>query len=311
MTLYRGENGMVKTDMPTERQVREQDRQEKYLLLPDGRRLCFAEYGDPEGKPVFMFHGNPNSRLLWGLMPDSPFLPGLRLIAPDRPGFGRTDFIEGVTTVESWPQDVSILADSLDIDRFAIFAPSGGGPFGLSCAWKIPDRLTSVGLFASVGPLNSETDSDLLPAIRMMWTKAPQVPRLFKMQCKLAAFLARRLTKLYVSLILKEFSADDRKVYERLNIFERNHPDRLESYRQGGIGSWYDSMIPAAWPIPLEEIDCKVHIWQGELDRSVPPSMALYMSEHIADSELTLIPGAGHFWIFEHMTEMLEPLLKR
>ena len=34
------------------------------LSLPDGRRLGYAEYGDPNGKPVMLFHGNPNSRLL-------------------------------------------------------------------------------------------------------------------------------------------------------------------------------------------------------------------------------------------------------
>ncbi len=62
------------------------------LLLPDGRRLGYAEYGDPDGKPVILLHGNPNSRLLYGLMPDCPFRPGLHLIAPDRPGYGLSDF---------------------------------------------------------------------------------------------------------------------------------------------------------------------------------------------------------------------------
>jgi pimeloyl-ACP methyl ester carboxylesterase len=77
-----------------------------FLTLHDGRKLCYAEYGDPEGLPIFVFHGNPNSRLLWGVIPGSPFLPGVRLIAPDRPGFGRTEFKKGVTTLENWPNDV-------------------------------------------------------------------------------------------------------------------------------------------------------------------------------------------------------------
>ena len=102
---------------------------ENYLRLPDGRVLCYAEYGDPAGRPIFVFHGNPNSRLLWGVIPGSPFLPGLRLIAPDRPGYGRTDFVDGVTTIENWPNDIAALADSLGIERFALFAPSGGVPF--------------------------------------------------------------------------------------------------------------------------------------------------------------------------------------
>lgn len=39
------------------------------LELSDGTHLCWAEYGDENGKPVFVFHGNPGSRLAWGAMP--------------------------------------------------------------------------------------------------------------------------------------------------------------------------------------------------------------------------------------------------
>lgn len=68
-------------------------------------------------------------------------------------------------------------------------------------------------------------------------------------------------------------------------------------------------MIPAGWPIPLTEINCKVRIWQGELDRSVPPSMSRHIADRIPGAELTVIPGAGHFWVFENIAEMLEALL--
>lgn len=282
---------------------------ENYHKLPDGRQLCYAQYGDPIGQPIFVFHGNPNSRLLWGVIPGSPFLPNVRLIAPDRPGFGQTDFVESVTTVESWPNDIVALADSLGIDKFAIFAPSGGGPFALSCAWKIPERLTSVGIFASVGPFIPETDKNLAAPIRMIWTKAPKFPGLFKQQMKLFAWLAKKFPKMYIKMVLKEFGETDREAYERLNIAEFILPDRNESYRQGGIGSWYDAMIPGNWPIPLDEIKTKVYLWQGKEDISVPPSMGQYMAEKIPNCEAKFIIGVGHFWIFEHLTEMLEKLV--
>ena len=280
-----------------------------FLELSDGRRLCYAEYGDSNRTPIFVFYGNPGSRLFWGVIPGSPILPNVRLIAPDRPGYGQTDFVEGVTTIENWPNDIVALADSLSIDKFAIFAPSGGGPFALSCAWKIPDRLTSVGIFASVGPLNPETEKDLAAPIRMMWTKAPKLPKLFKLQMKMAALLARKFTKLYIKMILKEFSEFDRKVYERLKIAELIRPDRNEGYRQRGIGTWYDMLLPSNWPIPLNEIKAKVFIWWGEEDMSVPLSMGQYMAEKIPNCEATFIKGVGHFWIFEHLDEMLAKLV--
>jgi hypothetical protein len=51
------------------------------IRLADGRRLAFAEYGDPEGKPVLLFHGLPGSRLAWGLLPGDPLPTDLRIIA--------------------------------------------------------------------------------------------------------------------------------------------------------------------------------------------------------------------------------------
>ena len=106
------------------------------LELSDGKKLCYAEYGNPAGTPVFSFHGNPGSRLAWGAMPGSPFLPNVLLIAPDRPGYGRTDFKK--RALEHWPQDVAELANHLGIKTFYLFAPSGGAPYALACAWKIP-----------------------------------------------------------------------------------------------------------------------------------------------------------------------------
>jgi pimeloyl-ACP methyl ester carboxylesterase len=293
------------------KQVKQKSSLEKYLKLPDGRQLCYAEYGDPKGLPIFVFHGNPNSRLLWGVIPGSPFLPNIRLIAPDRPGFGQTDFVDSLTTLSNWPNDVVTLADSLNIDQFAIFAPSGGGPFALSCAWKIPERLSSVGIFAGVGPFIPETDKGIAAPVRTMWSKAPQIPKVFRMQMKVVAWLARNFPKQYIKMLFKEFSDIDREVYERLNMAKLLQPDRNEGYRQGGIGSWYDAMIPGNWPIPLDEISTKVYIWQGEEDISVPPSMGQYLADKIPNCEAEFIKGAGHFWIFEHLSEMLKVLSQK
>lgn len=250
--------------------------------------------------------------MLWGSIPGSPFLTNVCLIAPDRPGFGRTDFVDGVTTLENWPNDVVALADSLGVGKFAIFAPSGGGPFALACAWKIPERLTSVGIFAGVGPfIRGETDKNMAAPVRMMWDKAPKLPGLFRLQMKLFSWLARKYPKVYIKMILKEFSEIDREIYERLNIAELIQADRNEAYRRQGIGTWYDALIPGNWPIPLDEIKTKVYLWQGEEDISVPLSMGQYIAEKIPDCEAEYIKGAGHFWIFEHLDEMLEKLVQR
>ena len=282
---------------------------DKYLVLPDGRQLCYTEYGNPKGKPVFVFHGNPNSRLIWGVMPEMQTLSNVRIIAPDRPGYGQTDFVMGVTTLENWPNDMVFLADELKIDKFTVFGASGGGPYSLSCAWKIPERIICAGIFAGVGPFNSDTDINTNKVVRTLWTLGPKMPGILKQQMKFFAWLANKYPKQYLRIIIKEFGKTDREVYERLNLSERLYLNRIEAYKQGGIGSWYDALIATNWSIPLNEIKAKVLLWQGEEDESVPLAMGKYLAENIPNCEAEFIPKAGHLWIFEYFKEVLDRLL--
>ena len=73
-----------------ERKVRPRpaNREARGHRLPDGRRVGYADYGDPDGFPVFALHGTPGSRTMFRLADASAALKGLRLIAPDRPGYG-------------------------------------------------------------------------------------------------------------------------------------------------------------------------------------------------------------------------------
>ena len=122
----------------------------RFVRLRDGRNLAYSEWGPAEGVPVFGFHGTPNSRLVH-LGADAPRAAGVRLILPDRPGLGRSDFQPGRTLLD-WPRDVAELADALGIDRFAAFGVSGGGPHAASCAAALGDRVTAVGLVSAAGP---------------------------------------------------------------------------------------------------------------------------------------------------------------
>jgi pimeloyl-ACP methyl ester carboxylesterase len=58
------------------------------LALPDGRRLGYAEYGDPDGEPGFYFHGHPGSRFEAQLADQAAKEKSIRIVALDRPGYG-------------------------------------------------------------------------------------------------------------------------------------------------------------------------------------------------------------------------------
>ena len=96
------------------------------ITLPDGRRLAYAEFGTPDGRPVLYFHGAPSSRLEPLLVGDDAWRAhGLRVIAPDRPGVGLSDFLPK-RGFSQWPNDVVALADALGLERFGVIGMSGG-----------------------------------------------------------------------------------------------------------------------------------------------------------------------------------------
>jgi len=63
------------------------------------------------------------------------------VIAPDRPGYGLSDF-QPERAITDWPADVAETADLLRIGRFSVAGASGGGPYALGCAWRLPGRVT-------------------------------------------------------------------------------------------------------------------------------------------------------------------------
>src|SRR4030042_1364722 len=121
---------------------------DKIIQLRDGRRLGFADFGDPKGKPIFYFPGGLGSRLQVQPTDAQPLKAGVRLIAVDRPGMGLSDFKRGRKIID-WPEDVRQLAEALALDQFAVMGVSAGGPYALACAYRIPERLTACGLAAS------------------------------------------------------------------------------------------------------------------------------------------------------------------
>lgn len=287
-------------------------RDDNVLRLSDGRQLGYAEYGDADGDPIFLFHGTPGSRLCWGLFPGSPFQPGLRLIAPDRPGYGLSDFQPG-RTLADWPDDVAALANALGLDRFAVVGVSGGGPYALACAWKIPHRLTSVGVISGVGPLDAPQATDGMSRTnRLLLFLARCAPWLVRLNIEFLAFLARRFTDQLVTWLIYKEADVDKATVARPEVRELCRQEFPEAFRRGGRGLVHDMILyTRPWPIPLDRISMEVHLWHGEADPSVPPSMGRYVAAALPNCRATFIPNAGHFWVLDHMDEVLATLVPR
>src|SRR5512140_3509821 len=132
----------------------QEDKQSQQLRLRDGRRLGYAEYGASSGNVLFYFHGWPSSRFEPRLLHSRCVQMGLRLVAPDRPGYGLSDF-QIHRRLLDWPKDVCELADHLGAKSFTVMCVSGGGSYGVACAAAVPERVKVLLLVCSVAPSDS------------------------------------------------------------------------------------------------------------------------------------------------------------
>lgn len=121
------------------------------FILPDGRKLGFAEYGTSSGRPVIYLPGFPAGRLEGALLHHAASNVGARIIAIDRPGYGWSS-PQPDRTILTHAKDVEALADHLKLHQYGVLGISGGGPYALACARSLPaDKLRVVSLVCGLG----------------------------------------------------------------------------------------------------------------------------------------------------------------
>jgi len=284
---------------------------DRFVRLRDGRRLAYAEYGDPQGKPILFFHGTPGSRLFHH--PDNSVAAsaGARIIAIDRPGFGRSDFKPGRTLLD-WPNDVVQLADTLHLQRFAVMGYSGGGPYAAACASSIPDRLTAAGLVSSIAPLdNPEMTRDMHGLTHVFFSLERHLPPLARFSCWLMCTTWRSSPDLYFKAQLNGLY-DAKEAQTVLPMMKGMlTADLLEAIRDGTNGiTWDLEILAQPWGFPLHVIPTDVFLWHGENDTQAPLAMGKRLAGAIPRCRATFFPGEGHWAIYSHWQEIVTALAR-
>lgn len=279
-------------------------------MLPDGRRLGYADFGPADGKPIFYFHGAPSSRKEWRLFGQQidTRAPGVRVIAVDRPGMGLSSFQPGRRYVD-WPADVTALADRLGLTKFAVLGYSGGGPYAAVCARQIPERLTGVGMVSSPAPFTEPAlldgmNGDNLKFLFMNRDK----PRLARAIWRMLGLVLRFAPGRFLSQAMAALPQPDRLVMDD-PLVQQAFVDLIrESLRPGPAGPAVDNAIMVSpWGFDPAGIKAPVLLWHGDQDQNVPMAMARYLAAVIPHSSLVVCPGEGHVSLFlKHAPEILK-----
>jgi pimeloyl-ACP methyl ester carboxylesterase len=275
-------------------------RDQQLVRTDDGRELCFAEWGDPAGFPVFLLHGTPGAR--YNRPPDESLLHdlGARVVTYDRPGYGRSSRHRGRSVVDC-VADVLTIAGRLGVDGFSVTGSSGGGPHVLAVAARLPELVArarcNVGLapydapgvdfFARMDPVNAaefalavEGEARLEPHLRDQ-----------------LADMRRRMADDPTTFLGEEWQlADrDRALLADPELVAQNVRVTEEIVR-GGVGGWLDDSLAFVrpWGFDVAEIRVPVRVSYGVRDVVVPASHGDWLATHVPDAEVDVDDAGGH-----------------
>ena len=273
------------------------------LTLETGRKLGYAEYGAEGGNPVFYFHGYPGSRLEAGLMEDHWESSGIHLISVDRPGMGLSEYQPRRTILDT-PDDVMELATHLGLESYGVMGVSGGGPYALACAYKIPsDQIVGCAVISGSGPYHL-TQEGLGKGERYMLSIARNLPSAFGflLWFQLGRNVGREewWEKNYAGMTAGAPEPDER-ILNDTRMKENIKVKTVEAFRQGSRGLVHDFVLYSKdWGYELNEIpaETRLHLFHGELDKNVPPHIARTVADKIPHCVAKFYPDEGHMSVF-------------
>lgn len=265
------------------------------LTLRCGRSLSYAEFGASTGAPVVYCHGFPGSRLEAAVADRTASSRGVRLIAADRPGFGMSDYCPG-RTIPAWADDVQDLAEHLELDEFSMLGVSGGAPYALACACRLPRRIRSTAIVSGLGPAESVNDGSRASTSGLGLRATARWPWAASVLSRVLGLTARHASPLLIAIVSAKASRLDRRSLKDAEFRSILATSMREAFRNGTRGAAMDLMLlSASWGLELDRLRVPVRIWHGEQDRVVPIAMGRYLERALPNCRATYLQEHGHY----------------
>lgn len=286
---------MILSILPPERQCT--------VTLRDGRGLGWYEWGPLDGQPVIFCPGAATSGSLGFGLEVLPRL-GLRLMAIDRPGLGRSDH-DPHKTLSTWAEDVRAWMGSCSVSGALAIGFSQGAPFALALAER--------GLVSAAAVVSGQDQLDhpamlplLHPDVRGMVESARRDPAAFEAHIA-GTFGFEQMW----GLVMGMSSEQDRAIYGRDDFRAAFRTALQQGFSQGSRGYARDLLIALTdWPFRAEDLRVPVDLWYGLRDTSLvhSPDYGQTLARRIPHSTLHTLPDQGSALLWTLSEEILAQL---
>lgn len=280
------------------------------VSLPDGRTLGYAQFGRGP-RAVLWMHGTPGGRRQ--VPPAARRFAqayGVRVIGIERPGIGAST-PHLYPCIADFTVDVEVLLRALKIDRCVVVGLSGGGPYALACARRLP-QVEACGVLGGVAP--SRGPEAVPGGVTRLARYAPLVAPLRRPIGTLLSFAVRSAHPFAspgYELFKRLCREPDREVFDAPGIKQMFLDDMLRASSAGLHTLVYDYLLfSRPWGFAVADVEVPVHFWHGDADPFVPLAHGRHQAALVRGSTLTVQPGQSHLAGLVIADDVLRTVLK-
>ncbi len=246
-----------------------------------GAKIRYSDTG--KGRAIVLLHGFPENLHIWDEL-GAQLAKSFRVIAIDLPGFGESECLGYVHSMELMAQCVHEVMRKLNLRRYVLVGHSMGGYVSIAFAEFFPENLKGLCLFHS----STYADSEEKRADRDRGIAT---------------------VKKHPVQYLKAFSA---------NLFANPDDPKLKHVREllftasprGIVAALYGMKMRPSREIVLKFIKFPVLFIYGKKDKIMNYETMLPQTEVPAQSEVVTLENSGHMGIYEEPEESLKALRK-
>ena len=260
------------------------------VVLPDNYGLFVVEHGS--GFPLVVLHGGPG-------VDHSMFRPYLdalgddyRVLYVDERGQGRSDRVDPTTlSLEVFARDVDLLAEALELDEFALLGHSFGAIIATYHATEFGTALAYV--ISGGGDSSEALDVDVQESLDALGDDGKTIAASWEAEKTVET--EEQLKQLLRDQMPFHFYGEPPPGYGDETV---GSPEVLRYFANIGYGAF-------DYRPRLQDVQKPTLVIVGEHDRTTTPRAARILHEGIPNSDLVVIPDAGHM----SFVEQTEPYL--